>query len=165
MKILVRLGAVTLALAGLLAGASASASAGASVGASASASAAAKPAPLPVLYNYDFKSGGWTLPQVRPKGPWWIFIDGMAFIYKMHWSHWNGRTAVASAVYYDRTGPCCTKADQHYYKITMTLSDVWHRGGPHPGPYFDRMTLTGGVHAKLTYNQKFKVWNAVYYKK
>ena len=22
----------------------------------------------------------------------------------------------------------------------------------------------GGVHAKLTYNQKFKVWNAVYYK-
>ena len=29
----------------------------------------------------------------------------------------------------------------------------------------DRMTLTGGVHAKFTYNQKFKVWNAVYYKK
>ena len=47
----------------------------------------------------------------------------------------------------------------------MTLSDVWRRGGPHPGPYFDRMTLTGGIHAKLTYDQKFKVWNAVYYKK
>jgi hypothetical protein len=80
-------------------------------------------------------------------------------------SRWNGSTAVASAVYYDRIGACCTKADQHYYKITMTLSDVWRRGGPHPGPYFDRMTLTGGVHAKLMYNQKFKVWNAVYYKK
>jgi hypothetical protein len=26
----------------------------------------------------------------------------MAFIYKMHWSRWNGKTAVATAVYYDR---------------------------------------------------------------
>jgi hypothetical protein len=153
MKILARLGAVTLALGGLLAGASST------------ASATAKPAPLPVLYNYTFTSGGWTLPQVRPKGAWVIFVDGSAFIYKMHWSRWNSRTAVASAVYYDRTGPCCTKADQHYYKITMTLSDVLRRGGPHPGPYFDRMTLTGGVHAKITYDPKFKVWNAVYYKK
>ena len=155
MKILVRLGAVTLALAGLLVGASAGSS----------ASAAAKAAPLPVLYNYTSTSGGWTLGQVRPTGTWWIFVDGLAFIYKMHWSRWNGRTAVASAVYYDRTGPCCTKADQHYYKITMTLSDVWRRGGPHPGPYFDRMILTGGIHAKLTYDQKFKIWDAVYYKK
>jgi hypothetical protein len=152
MKILVKLGAVTVALAGLLSGGSASAS-------------TAKPAPLPVLYNYNVTTGGWTSPQIRQKTAWLIFVDGSAFIYKMKWSRWNGSTAVASAVYYDRTGPCCTKADQHFYKITMTLSDVWRHGGPHPGPYFDRMTLTGGVHAKLTYNQKFKIWNAVYYKK
>jgi hypothetical protein len=37
-------------------------------------------------------------------------------------------------------------------------------GGPHRGPYFDRMTPTGGVHAKITYNQEYKVWNAVYFK-
>jgi len=34
----------------------------------------------------------------------------------------------------------------------------WRRGGPHPGPYFDKMTLTGGVHAKLTRNQESGVW-------
>jgi hypothetical protein len=26
------------------------------------------------------------------------------------------------------------------------------------------MTPTGGVHAKITYNQEYKVWNAVYFK-
>ena len=152
---------ITIVLAfGLLAGSASAASA-----TTPARDSSAKPAPLPVLYNYDFKTGGWTLGEVRQKGAWLIFIDGSAFIYKMHWSRWNAKTAVATAVYYDRTGPCCTQADQHYYKITMTLWDVWRHGGPHPGPYFDKMTLTGGVHAKLTYSQKFKIWNAIYYKK
>jgi len=150
-RLAMKLGTIALTVSGLLVGVS--------------TSAAAKQAPLPVLYNYDFKTGGWTLPQVKPSGPWLIFVDGTAYIYDMHWSRWNDSTAVATAIYYDRTGACCTKADQHYYKITMTLSDVLRQGGPQPGPYFDRMTLTGGVHAKITYNQKYKVWNAIYYKK
>ena len=134
--------------------------------ASASPTAASKPPPLPVLYNLGGGLGSvWNKPEVRP-AIFYIFADGSGAIVGMHWARWNHSTAVTSrATDYSRSGPCCTKADQHYYKITMTLSDVWRRGGPHPGPYFDRMTLTGGVHAKLTYNQKFKVWNAVYYKK
>jgi hypothetical protein len=129
MKLTAKLGVVTLALVGLFAG----------VGNGGAASAAVKTqsTPLPALYNYDFNTGGWTLPEVKQTGAWLIFIDGSAFIYK---------------------------ADQHYYRITMTLSDVLRRGGPKPGPYFGVMTLTGGVHARLTYNQKFKIWNGVYYK-
>jgi hypothetical protein len=156
MKLAAKLGVVTVALVGLFAG----------VGNGAAASAAVKTqsTPLPALYNYDFSTGGWTLPEVKQTGAWLIFIDGSAFIYKFHWSRWNGSTAVATAVYYDRTGPCCTKADQHYYRITMTLSDVLRRGGPKPGPYFGVMTLTGGVHARLAYDLKYKIWNGVYYK-
>jgi hypothetical protein len=33
------------------------------------------------------------------------------------------------------------------------------------GPYFDRITLTGGVHARITYDQKYKVWIGVYHPK
>jgi hypothetical protein len=54
-------------------------------------------------------------------------------------------TAVTStATYYDRTGPCCTNADQHYYKVTMTLSGA--RLGPKGycgAPDFTRMVITG----------------------
>jgi hypothetical protein len=156
MKRATKLSVVILILAGLFVGAG--------TGATASAAIRTQPTPLPALYNYDFSTGGWTLAEVRQADAWLIFIDGSAFIYKFHWSRWNGSTAVATAVYYDRTGPCCTNADQHYYRITVTLSDVLRRGGPKPGPYFDLMTLTGGVHAKLTYNQKYKIWNGVYYK-
>jgi hypothetical protein len=156
MKIATKLSVVTLtmALAGLLA----------DTGATATAAVKTQSTPLPVLYNYDFSTGGWTLPEVRQTAAWLIFVDGSAAIYKFHWSRWNGSTAVGTAVYYDRTGPCCTSADQHYYRITVTLSRVLRRGGPKPGPYFDVMTLTGGLHAKLTYNQKFKIWNGIYYK-
>jgi serine/threonine protein kinase len=113
--------------------------------------AAADPVPQPVLYSYDFSSRGWTLPQVRPAG-WLLFIDGSAAITKMHWSSWNGSSArTSSATYYDRSGPCCTAADQHYYNVTVTLSDVRPRGGPHPGPYFTRMVITGRGFRTLTY--------------
>jgi len=154
MKLAAKLSVATLSVVALLAGA----------GTGASAAAKAQSTPLPALYNYDFSTGGWTHPEVRQTGAWLIFIDGSAFIDKFHWSRWNGSTAVAAAVYYDRTGPCCTSADQHYYRITVTLSHVLRRGDQKPGPYFDVMTLTGGVHAKLTYSQKYKIWNGVYRK-
>ena len=102
--------------------------------ASASPAAASKPAPLPVLYNLG---GGmaavWNNPQVKPK-IFYIFADGSAAVIGMRWARWNHRTAVTSkATEYYRTGPCCTKSDQHYVKVTVTLSDVRYRGGPRPG--------------------------------
>ena len=67
----------------------------------------------------------------------------------------NGIWAVtSSATYYDRSGPCCTKADQHYYQATVTLSDVRYSGGPRPGPYFTRMVITGRGFPTLTYTYK-----------
>ena len=120
MKIAMKLAAIALTLTGLLAPASVPARRPSQLRCRCCTTTTSRP-----------EAGPWA--QVRPKGPWWIFIDGMAFIYKMHWSRWNGKTAVATAVYYDRTGPCCTKADRRYYKITMTLSDVWRsRSVPDP---------------------------------
>jgi WD40 repeat protein len=106
------------------------------------------PTALPVLYNLGGGLGSvWDNPQVRPVG-FAIFADGSAAITGMHWAIWNDATAVtSSATYYDRSGPCCTSSDQHYYKVTVTLSDVRQRGGPHPGPYYSRMVITGpGFH-------------------
>jgi hypothetical protein len=113
--------------------------------------AAAAPVPQPVLYNYDFASGGWTSPQVKPAG-WLLFIDGRAFLTGMHWARWTGTTAVtSSATWYERDGSGFTKADEHYYKVTVTLSDVRPSGGPRPGPYFTRMVITGHGLRTLTY--------------
>jgi hypothetical protein len=56
------------------------------------------------------------------------------------WSHAAGKsqnhsTAVTSkATEYERTGPCCTRADQHYYKVTVTLSGTGQIGWAQPGP-------------------------------
>ena len=50
----------------------------------------------------------------------------------------------SSAIDYSRSGPRCTKADQHYYKVTVSLFGVRLRGGPRPGPYFTRMVIAGG---------------------
>jgi Protein kinase domain len=107
---------------------------------------------LPVLYNFGGADAAvWNLPSIRPGG-FPIFADGSAAVTGMHWAHWNGITAVtSSATYYDRSGPCCTKADQHYYKVTVTLSDVRYSGGPRPGPYFTRMVITGRGFPTLTY--------------
>jgi hypothetical protein len=113
--------------------------------------AAAAPVPQPVLYNYDFASGGWTSPQVKPAG-WLLFIDGRASLSGMHWARWNGTTAVtSSATWYERDGSGFTKADEHYYKVTVTLSAVRHSGGPRTGPYFTRMVITGHGFPTLTY--------------
>jgi hypothetical protein len=69
---------------------------------------------VPVLYNLGGGTGAvWDYPQVKPK-------------------------ISSKATEYERTGPCCTKADQHYYKVTVTLSGVRSRGGVRPGPYFTR---------------------------
>ena len=125
---------ITLALAGTLL-------AGPAVTAGASA---ARPGPLPVLYNLGGGTGAvWNFPQVKPR-KFFIFADGTAALIGMHWARWTHTRAVTSrAVYYDRTGPCCTGTDQHRHKVTVTLSRVRQRGGPRRGPYFVRMVITG----------------------
>jgi WD40 repeat protein len=110
------------------------------------------PTALPVLYNLGGGLGSvWNHPQVRPS-TFYLFADGSAAITGMRWARWNDTTAVtSSATYYDRSGPCCTKSDQHRYKVTVTLSDVRQRGSPDPGPYFSRMVITGAGFRTLTY--------------
>ena len=105
---------------------------------------AAGPGPLPVLYNLGGGTGSvWNLPQVRPR-KFFIFADGSAALIGMRWARWTRTRAVTrQAVYYDRTGPCCTGTDQHRHKVTVTLSRVRQRGGPRRGPYFVRMVITG----------------------
>jgi len=142
---------ILLALA--LAGALLAGSAGT---ASASPAAASNPAPLPVLYNLggDGLGAAWNNPQVKPT-IFYIFADGSAAVIGMHWARWNHTTAVTSrATEYYRTGPCCTKSDQHYVKVTVTLSDVRYRGGPRPGPYFTKMVIAGHGIRTLTYTYK-----------
>jgi hypothetical protein len=123
--------------------------------ASAATAAPSKPAPLPVLYNLGGGPGAvWDSPQVKPK-TFFIFADGTAAVTGMRWARWNHSTAVTSkATEYERTGPCCTKADQHYYKVTVTLSGVRPRGGARLGPYFTRMAITGRGFRTLKYTYK-----------
>jgi hypothetical protein len=123
--------------------------------ASASPATASKSAPLPVLYNLGGALAAvWNYPQVKPK-TFYIFADGSGAVIDMHWARWNHTTAVTrSATDYSRTGPCCTKSDQHYYKVTVTLSSVRSGGGPRPGPYFTRMVITGRGFRTLTYTYK-----------
>ncbi len=120
--------------------------------AGASPAAASKPALLPVLYNLGGGLGSvWNNPQVKP-AVFYIFADGSGAVTHMRWSRWNHNAAVTStATDYERTGPCCTTSDQHYYKVTVTLSDVRYRGGPRPGPYFSKMVITGRGFRTLTY--------------
>jgi hypothetical protein len=126
--------------------------------ATAGASAAA-PGPLPVLYNLGGGTGSvWNLPQIKPR-KFFIFADGSAALIGMHWARWTRTRAVTSrAVYYDRTGPCCTGTDEHRHKVTVTLSRVRHRGGPRRGPYFVRMVITG--HHFRTETLTYKVLRA-----
>ena len=126
--------------------------AGSAGAAAASPVTASRPAPLPVLYNLGGADAAvWNNPQVKPK-VFYIFADGSAAVTGMRWARWNHSTAVTSAATeYERTGPCCTKSDQHYYKVTVTLSDVRYRGGPRPGPYFTKMVITGRGFRTLTY--------------
>jgi hypothetical protein len=136
---------ITLVLAGtLLAGPAVT------VGASAAASG-----PLPVLYNLGGGAGSvWNLPQVRPRR-FYIFADGSAALIGMRWARWTRTRAVTrQAVYYDRTGPCCTGTDQHRHKVTVTLSRVRQRGGPRRGPYFVHMVITGHRFPTQTLNYK-----------
>jgi hypothetical protein len=142
-KILLALALATALLAG---------SAGA---AGASPAAASRAAPLPVLYNLGGGSGAvWNKPQVKP-ATFYIFADGSAAVIGMRWAQWNHVRAVTStATDYYRTGPCCTNSDQHYHKVTVTLSGVRYRGGPRPGPYFGKMVITGRGFRTLTYTYK-----------
>jgi len=119
----------------------------------ASAVTTSKPAPLPVLYNLGGGLGSvWNNPEVRP-AIFYIFADGSGAVIGMRWAHWNNSTAVTSkATDYYRTGPCCTQSDQHYHKVTVTLSDVRYRGGPRPGPYFSKMVITGRGFRTLRYS-------------
>ena len=123
--------------------------------ASAAPVAASKPAPLPVLYNLGGGTGTvWDSPQVKPK-TFFIFADGSAALTGMTWARWNQSTAVTSkATEYERTGPCCTKADQHYYKVTVTLSGVRSSGGVRPGRYFTKMAITGHDFRTLKYTYR-----------
>jgi hypothetical protein len=123
--------------------------------AGASAVTTSKPAPLPVLYNLGGGLGSvWNKPEVRPK-IFYIFADGSGAVTHMRWASWNHSRAVTRrATDYSRTGPCCTKSDQHYHKVTVTLSDVRHRGGPRPGPYFTKMVITGRGFRTLKYAYK-----------
>ena len=141
---------ILLALA--LAGALLAGSAGT---AGASPAAASRSAPLPVLYNLGGGLGSvWNKPQVKPV-VFYIFADGSAAVIRMHWARWNHSTAVTStATDYYRTGPCCTTSDQHYVKVTVTLSGVRSRGGPRPGPYFTKMVITGHGIRTVTYTYK-----------
>jgi hypothetical protein len=123
--------------------------------AGASAVMTSKPAPLPVLYNLGGGLGSvWNSPEIRP-AIFYIFADGSGAVTGMRWARWNHGTAVTSrATDYNRTGPCCTKSDQHYHKVTVTLSDVRYRGGPRPGPYFTKMVITGRGFRTLKYAYK-----------
>jgi hypothetical protein len=123
--------------------------------AGASAVTTSKPAPLPVLYNLGGGLGSvWNNPEIRP-AIFYIFADGSGAVTGMRWARWNHGTAVTSrATDYSRTGPCCTKSDQHYHKVTVTLSDVRYRGGPRPGPYFTKMVITGRGFRTLKYAYK-----------
>lgn len=111
--------------------------------------------PLPVLYNLGGGLGSvWNEPQIRPV-TFYVFADGSGAITGMHWARWTKSTAVTSkATDYYRTGPCCTKSDQHYVAVTVTLSDVQYRGGPRSGPYFAKMVITGRGFRTLTYTYK-----------
>jgi hypothetical protein len=108
----------------------------------------------PVLFSltYDRVLGAvWNHPEVRP-ATFPVFADGAAAITGMRWARWTDAIAVtSSATYYDRSGPCCTSSDQHYYKVTVTLSGIRSQGGPQIGPYFSRMTITGPGFRTLTY--------------
>jgi hypothetical protein len=140
---------LTVALAAALLG-------GAAGTAGASPAAAPKPAPLPVLYGLggDGLVAAWNSPGIRPTG-FAIFADGSAAVTGMRWARWNHTMAVTStATEYYRTGPCCTKSDQHYVKVTVTLSAVRSRGGPRPGPYFTKMVISGRGIRTLTYTYK-----------
>lgn len=123
--------------------------------AAASPATAAPRVPLPVLYNLGGGLGSvWNNPQVKPK-IFYIFADGSAAVIGMHWARWNHNTAVTSAATeYERTGPCCTKSDQHYHKVTVTLSQVRYRGGPRSGAYFAKMVIAGRGFRTLTYTYK-----------
>jgi hypothetical protein len=117
---------------------------------------AAKSAPLPVLYNLggDGLITAWNDPRIRPAS-FAIFADGSAAVIGMRWGRWNRTTAITSkATEYYRTGPCCTKSDQHYVKVTVMLSDVKYRGGPRSGPYFTKMVIAGHGIRTLTYTYK-----------
>jgi hypothetical protein len=46
------------------------------------------------------------------------------------------------------------QADQHYYKVTVTLSGVWSRGGTRPGPYFTTLVIAGRGFRTLKYTYK-----------
>jgi hypothetical protein len=129
--------------------------AGSASAASASPATASRPAPLPVLYNLGGGLGSvWNKPDVKP-AIFYIFADGSGAVLGMHWAHWNHATAVTrTATDYSRSGPCCTKSDQHYYPVTVTLSGVRSRGGPRSGPYFTRMVITGRGFHTLTYTYK-----------
>jgi hypothetical protein len=121
----------------------------------ATAAPAAKPAPLPVLYNLGGGLGSvWNNPQVKPK-IFYIFADGSGAVTGMRWASWNHSKAVTrTATDYYRTGPCCTKSDQHYRKVTVTMSVVRNSGGPRPGPYFTKMVIVGRGFRTLTYRYK-----------
>jgi len=123
--------------------------------AGASAASNAKPSPLPVLYNLGGGLGSvWNNPEIRP-ATFYIFADGSAAVTGMRWARWNQSTAVTSkATDYERTGPCCTKSDQHYYAVMVTLSGVRSGGGPRSGPYFTKMVITGPGFRTLTYTYK-----------
>jgi hypothetical protein len=109
---------------------------------------------LPALYGLAGAIAVWNYPEIRP-ATFLIFADGSAYMSGMRWARWNDITAItSSATYYDRSGPCCTKADQHYYHVTVTLSGVREYGAPQPGPYFTRMTVTGPDFRTLTYTYK-----------
>ena len=111
---------------------------------------------LPVLYNLVGAVAVWDYPEVSPAT---FLIFAGATLTGMRWSRWNYTTAItSSATYYDRSGPCCTDSDQHHYKVTVTLSGVREYGGPEPGPYFSRMTITGSGFRPLTYTYKTFVY-------
>lgn len=88
-------------------------------------------------------------PEVRPIA-FYIFADGSAAVTGMHWARWNYAVAITSSATYYQSGPCCTKSDQHSYKVTVTLSDVRYSGGTDPGPYFSRMVIAGRGIGTLT---------------
>jgi hypothetical protein len=108
--------------------------------------------PLPVLYNLGgSQAAAWNDPERRP-ATFFVFADGSAAVTRMRWARWNRTRAVtSSATYYDRSGPCCSRSDQHYYKVRVTLSEVQYSGGPRPGSYFDRMVIVGRGFRTLTY--------------
>jgi hypothetical protein len=108
--------------------------------AGASPATTSRPAPLPALYNLDPRPPAvWDNPEVRP-AIFAIYADGSGGVIGMHWARWNYTTAVTSSAT-DVNYVAGRLA--HSYKVTMTLSDVRHSGGPHPGPYFTKMVIAG----------------------